>query len=897
MRTIRQRHEGHTPTPHRGIGARTGRKNYLLLAAAFTLSLVLVALGHYVERPIWLGLQLPATAGSDGTLWQVQTTFLSVGFAGLAIAAQLFSESPFAIGASRGRVLRHIWADLFVGVGLIANAVTAIAVLWMPSDLGTFICALWLFLTVALLVMSTGRLVRLFGKPSILDELTQRALVDALTERLRRSSGQYASARRQLEGIFDEEGTWGPSDVSILVPSPHSDLVVKGIKTALVQRAKALLAPPVSTMQGDDGIEAPYRPPQIWCHLEPGDRTRFGAIAFRISTVRPPDDTIRDQVVRLLQASVEFEPLGTVTPDEETDREIAHLKDAIGTSLRSGSFGTAERALALLGHVVRGAWIARPEHLASARRSSYARRDWIYRSIGEVEQDALLSPRACDLFVGQAMERAIEAPRTGLPDYVDECLRSFTRIWLDVLMSTDPFAAVPSRIVTCVQNLAAYPLSDAHESSDAQVRATWAMVEMVKCALDAKQPEAARLAARELDGLSRYSDIGGRDAAHVRAGQLVLAGWLDYLADKGDERDPTDPALRTLVTPQGTRAEILLARSMLNRGATPFSRWDWWEMRPTSSVQAQLLELSEYIDRAELAALETSYGPLPSADDEETAFAYKRLYALLNPDGLDDQASNRNSDLGSELAAEIAKWDAAEKGRLAREPLSKAKFDELRAGLVEALRRPQGLTAQIPLFAEAPEAADTSQPILGMNIRVPRYYLVDRVFNNTYADPKELGRMIARGFVEGEERRIVGELRALQGVAREPTVEAVREEVELLGSLAEYFVLATPFDGIGDPYEWYLGSFVEVLTRVTHVRTASLNGEAFLFDSRTTLAAVRRPGDKDDLAPVPGSPIALGMFEVEGQDEPQARIEASEYFVVWHGNAPHVVRFAPVGKV
>lgn len=896
MRTSRQRHEGQPPDSHRGGSAELRRGYYSFLAATFTVSLALVALGHYAESPVWFRQTLPATSGGDGTLWQVQTTFLSVGFAGLAIAAQLFTESPLAIGASRGRVMRHVWADWFVGFGLTANAVTAIAVVWMPSDLGTFVCVLWLFVTVALLVTSTRRLVRLFGKPSMLDELTKRALVEALTERLRRGSGKYAAARERIRGVFEEEESWGSPDISILVELPQVDLVVRGIKTALVQHAKDLLGPRVSPMQGDEGVEASYRPPQLWFHLEPGDRARFGDIAFRVRTVEPPDSATRDKVVRLLQASIEFEPLGTVTPDEETDREIANLKDTIGTSLRSGSFGTAERALALLGHVVRGAWIARPEHLASSRRSSYARRDWLYRSIGEVEQDALLSPRACNLFVGQAMERAIEAPRTGLPDYVDECLRSFTRIWSDVLSSTDPFVAVPSRIVTCVQNLAAYPLSDASESSDAQARATWAMVEMVKTALDAKQPEAARLAARELDGLSRYSDIGGRDAAHVRAGQLVLAGWLDYLADKGDERDPTDPALRTLVTPEGTRAEILAARSTLNRGATPFSRWDWWEMKHTSSVQAQLLELSEYIDRAELAALSASYGPLPSADDEETAFAYKRLLALLCPDG-PNEAPNRNSELCSDLAAEIAKWDAAEEGRLAREPLSALKLAELQAGLVEALNDPPALTSQIPLFAQAPEAADTSQPILGLNIRVPRYYLVNGVFNRTYADPKDLGRMIARGFVEGEERKILGALGALQSVVREPTVGAVREEVERLGDLAEHFVLATPWDGLGDPHDWYSVSFVEVLNRVTHIRSASLEGEAFLFDPRTTLAAVRRPEEKDGLKSVPGSPIALGMFDVEGQEEPQARVEASEYFVVWHGDAPHVIRFASPGDM
>ncbi|MFT3874452.1 MAG: hypothetical protein QM714_17705 [Nocardioides sp.] len=116
------------------------------------------------------------------------------------------------------------------------------------------------------------------------------------------------------------------------------------------------------------------------------------------------------------------------------------------------------------------------------------------------------------------------------------------------------------------------------------------MVELVKLALDAKKPDAAKLAAQELNGLFEF-DREGSGRSHVRGGQLVLAGWLDYLADKKDERDPDDSDLRAVVTPRGTWAEILAARSLAERGAAPFSRWDWWEMRTTTSSRAQTLQL------------------------------------------------------------------------------------------------------------------------------------------------------------------------------------------------------------------------------------------------------------------------------------------------------------------
>src|SRR5690242_3531161 len=114
----------------------------LVLICMLIASVVLLAVAHFQGDPCWLSRHLPATAGGDGILWQVQTTFLSVGFAGLAIAAQLFAEAPLAIGASRGRVLEYIWAGWFVGVGLVANAVIAVETIWLPSNLGVLGIAL-----------------------------------------------------------------------------------------------------------------------------------------------------------------------------------------------------------------------------------------------------------------------------------------------------------------------------------------------------------------------------------------------------------------------------------------------------------------------------------------------------------------------------------------------------------------------------------------------------------------------------------------------------------------------------------------------------------------------------------------------------------------------------------
>lgn len=870
-------------------------RDVVFLVCALVLSVALLAVAHYEGDPGWLRQHLPPASGGGGIMWQVQTTFLSVGFAGLAIAAQLFAEAPLAIGASRARVLDYIRAGWFVGVGLVANAVIAIETIWLPSGLGALgIALLWFTPTVVMLVVSTVRLMQLFGRPSLLDEVVRVSLVESLASRLDLVSRKYADARKQLDGLVTSGwsiGSLRPTTVTLRVPVPQVGLVIKAIKPKALRRALDSLGPRAieAGSAESEGAEL-YTPPEITLDVEPGDRTRLGETAFRISTSEELDEADQGRLVRLLQSSIEFEPPGTVTPDEETDREIANLKDAIGISLRSGAFATAERALDLLGHVVRGVWMAQPESMDSSHRASFIRRDWLLRSIGEVEQDVLLSPRVAGLFVSAAMTRALEAPRTGSSEYVDECLRSFTRTWVDVLRHEGTeFDPLLGRIITCVQNLAAYSVSAPDQRQDLPARATWAMVELVKLALDAKKPEAAKRTARELSGLFEHSE-GGTGRAHVRAGQLVLSGWLDYLSDKADDRDPADAELRAGVTPRGTWAEILAARSLAERGEAPFSRWDWWEMQFSGSAHAQVLELSHYIDRAQLAALAASHGPLPRAGDQETASEYKRFLRLLDEAG--KELSTGETTLKLKFADEIAKWDAAEGERLADESLSAARAESLRTALRDTLGARQRLAAEISVVESVPDGADTSRPILGMNFKVSRHYLVEKVFNQTYADPKDLGQMIAQRFAEGEEHKIVGELRSLQEEVLDPTALEIRKRIEALGDDAEHFVLVTPYGGLEDIHEWYSIEFRDVLERVIHVETSVLDTEAILFDRRSTLTSCRVPEAKEGLMPVEGTTIAIGIFEdVHGGDEPQVRIETGEYFVVWAGGDPRIIRF------
>ncbi|MDN4616332.1 hypothetical protein P5G50_17930 [Leifsonia sp. F6_8S_P_1B] len=572
--------------------AKAWWRELTIVACALVVSVALLIVFHAAGDPAWVRRELAPAPGSAAAIWQVQTTFLSVGFAGLTIAAQLFAEAPLAIGTSRKRVLSYIGASWFVTVGLAGNAVMGLASIWLPSATAVVIAFAWLTATAVLLMVSTSRLTQLFGHPSRLDDVVRSSLIETLSDRFDRMARRYSDARSGVEDLLTADSTrTSTRAVSTLhVPAPQAGRVIRAIDPESVRRAIASLGPSAGA-PGDD-------PPRILLDIRPGDRTRLGATAFRIETSARLDAAEAGRLVELLQSSIELEPPEAVTAYEETEHEIATLVDAIGTNLRSGALATAERALELLGEIVQGVWMAGLERADASEGASLSRGSGLLESIDDVEQDVLLSPQVAQVFVTATTTRTLEAARSGAGDYIDECLRSFMRQWSDILNHGGPeFDPLPVRIVASVRNLTLYADTSADEPNGLRSRGTWAMVELVKLALDAERPDIAKLAAEELRGLFEL-DPDGSARSEVRAGLLVLSGWLRYLGEMDDRRYTPDPDFAAVLVADGSGADILAARSVVEAG-TPFSRWDRWETKSTASGSVSSSELPDFIDRAQ----------------------------------------------------------------------------------------------------------------------------------------------------------------------------------------------------------------------------------------------------------------------------------------------------------
>jgi hypothetical protein len=124
-----------------------------------------------------------------------------------------------------------------------------------------------------------------------------------------------------------------------------------------------------------------------------------------------------------------------------------------------------------------------------------------------------------------------------------------------------------------------------------------------------------------------------------------------------------------------------------------------------------------------------------------------------------------------------------------------------------------------------------------------------------------------------------------------PNVGAIREQINLLGDQARYYVLLTPYGGLEELNSRYPNEFSDAFHLMTHIETSILEDEAIIFDARTSLVTYREPLEREGLTPVSDTSIAVGVFDdASDGPTPRVRVEIGEYFTVWPGVSPCVYR-------
>lgn len=837
------------------------------------------------------------TLNTDGALWQVQTTFLSVGFAGLAIATQLFVDSPLAFGASRTAVLKFIYAPIFACYGTGANILIALETIWIPSNGGAFLAfILGLLPTTMLLVASSVRLVGLFGNQILLDRLIRKSTQDSYVNRLRKDQKTFEASSEEITRIqsYFESATHNSSNQrSIEIFSKQPNCVVSGYKIKNFEKAARILRiDTFNTTTKSANVESSYKDINLEFLLAPGNRTRSEKpiIQIRANQLTRPEAISR--AIRILESSVIYKPESYVTLDETTDRDLTQLKDTISQSLRNGQYAVAKRALELLDQLLREIWQASAAKDARFPQGRIAGGSALRHITRDSELDVILGARTADLLLDNAMTRALTAPESGSKEYIDDSLRSFVRMWSDLLKTNDSqFDRALSRIVICLQNLALFAYSMAPEKLEAQPRASWALVELIKLALDGQSVPNAVAAADQLATLSE-SKRNINLSSQSLAGQLVLLSWIDFLEPSfSDEHVDLEPLKNSLAI-SASKKDLLNCYDLLQDRTTPFSRWEHWETSTSAFTGVHVLRFPEKVTTTLYALLCNAPGPLPKISRIDDAFLYRSFLDKCKNES--DPRRGKLQEFINSLETELANWDRFQNQLLLDEPIQNSRVDELKDAFITHYKKNSILSNYLTKLSTEHMNIIDSDRRLGINIRVPKIYFVQKGFNNTFADAAQLGQTLATGFIDSEEDAIIDKLRELTTEFRNGTTAAISNELQKLGNDRKNFIFIIPFGGVGHYEDWYAPALQKLLKDVKVVESSSLpDDEAILFARHTSLELLKLPDPTDGLKELSGTEISFGLFDegTASEDEPSVRIQLAEKFDLVPNQLPTIYRF------
>lgn len=820
-----------------------------------------------------------------GTIWQVQTMFLSFGYAALAIAIQVFSYGSVSIGVSRKQLLKTIKADRFAISGLVANGVLAIKTTLKTVPIDSLICLAWLLLTISFLVNSTWKLLKLYSTPAAVDFLARETLKRTIVTR---GNKQFERLKkpihklRKLNVHTEVTYVWEHRQNSILVPPSLPGRVIDSYQYSAIAELRSDLDDLNERDPKDELEEKHQRNPIVIVHALPGMRTHLNRPLITIKIDYETSDEEQVSIIKDWQRTVSYAPPEVVTVDEEIELEAANLYDAISIGLRSGAFSKAQQAIKILWAIA----FDISNTYSSTDTEKQPEQDYllkrIFRLIAHAEQNCILSPQAANFFIEHTVSNLSLSRTLKQRNYAEACIHSIIRIWSDITAqpNSKDFETSLHYALTSLRSLTFSRKGDDKELS---LRTIWALAEMVKRSLDAKDAQAAIISATALDNFFSERTSNEEILDNVTAAKLVLSSWNKYLALKEESCHIENSAFTNAIQPSRSLDRLLRAMMLLEGGETALTTWRFWELKPQNSNVAQPLVFTRYIDETLLECVLKSYGRFLNIENNRIANLYSRMRVLLDSDPFN---VHTNSDTRRQhLDERLKEWSIRETKRLAATNLSNERIEKLREELASTLLEEQRISDILPRSSKTPPFDNGNPVIIGTDLLLPRQDLVDGVFNGHSSSISGFGSELAASFCEKENINIITELRSLEGTHHDYSVGSISFQIEELGDEAQYYVLLTSHH----LWQFEMPGNQKKLKDISHFQLPSMEEDVILFDSRNTLSLYRAPEKKDGLTPIGTSDIALGVFEdVPSDSEPRIRIEAGEYFVLEAGNDPSI---------
>lgn len=818
-------------------------------------------------------------------MWQVHAAFISIGFAGLAIAFQVLAEPPLTAGPARTAVVHHLRYRELLAHGVTANGLIGISAIWLRSDANVAIGGALLFApSVALTALAYVRLADLFADPDIVERMT----LDDLKLRVQRAllGSPFKQAADELKAAIDARENWhrrprrGLAERrSDLVRHDRAAGIVTAVRVSALEQGVALLDAEGPAVVSDHTAKevGATDPTAIAIYVSPGDRVHHRSV---LAEVFLPNIDI-PQAVRE-KASVAFRNAFVISPTQADPVEVlkgdlSHLQDSIIRAIREGSLARVQRGYRYYAEVIRDA--------GGAAGPSWR---WLERQTWEIDDTAVEGGGRMSML---SIEAAADRFRSGVVRGDDvamaAALSAYVHLWERLLM----LPAIESKyakeyLLVSLQNQCELylPTQSVGGVPDLQAaaRCVWAFVELAKASIDRNATEDADRVLGYVSGLFRY---GNAEYAPVRrqvaAGLLALGAWVLYLRT---ERGEVNGNLGRIV---GLLAEMPVMEALkILEGREEFAgRWRFWETEDALPLEVSTLSIDTYALQAGLLGLRARPRFVLADDDSESLGErlLGQVDAIREAWPLDVARGDELRALQDALTRALEERKRAASAELAERSLDAGKVSAFRARFGEALASPRRLSDLFAMATAGDHATEMERRLLFLNLIVPRVFLATH--SRVLADPTALASSMAGAMVRAEDEAILHHCRMV-GVSTKVDMASVADATaRVVASMSRPLVVlmnsGEVIDLLATNHEALWVRVDDKVAPAFALYGVESTEQVLIVDLDLAPALRREAEEKDGLEEVAGADVAVGIFEdvpwdPDG-DEPKVRVETGEW--------------------
>ncbi|MEV6266717.1 hypothetical protein AB0L64_06110 [Kribbella sp. NPDC051936] len=753
---------------------RSKRKNpdvYSWLLTTRTLWLWLVLVVVTLGGGWWLRRGEDAEATRDaaaalGLMWQVHASFVSIGFAGLAIAFQLLSAPPLALGSARRLVVAHVRFARMLVLGVGSDLIIGAAALAVPNRISVWAVLVAVvvpsLLTIAL---AYWRMADLYRAPRMIESLTLDNLkreVDKAAEAKDMAGNRAASFRSKLDpsrGLF-------PVTERPMTDSRLSRAVTYDGSPGILTPSVVPLAHAMSSLDEAsriDGKLTGMAMPSIYVAARPGQSVRPGDLLAYIHHASNAATSWLTNAERDIRAAF---PAVSEDPNDPAVMVLSEADSLQDTITEAIANGLAQRAATGYGYYrdilsyLRAAKDPEPDFYSRIRDRV---RDQIF-TLDTVA--AQREPRLASTATAAAYRRAKDAFRAVDLPGLATALRSYSHIW-QTLVETEAQDSIVrgarDNLLTSMHGLTEFIIPHGHSSSAFSRRAAdeavWTFVEIVKHSLDTPHLTEFATAFAYHANLFTY----GRDEMralrpNITGGTVALIAWVLH-----GTTETGSSTVNTIVdeSPKAGKAVDLYAVvDSLGRN-TSYGRWHEWERVGKLPIKAHQAELDNFAAHATLILLAADRITKPDTPaDSEQAQSLRWLQNHLTEarDVWDLDLHREPADfeqIAKHIGRALQAWDDAAAAALRAAPLDQSRVDAFRTRLLRSLSRRVSLASLLAPDepVETPEGAIED---LSFELSVPKDYFVE--LSNVYSNPERLAARLASGLTENVNTTILGKL-------------------------------------------------------------------------------------------------------------------------------------------